>query len=462
MKTFNCSHCGQTVFFENLHCGNCGHVLSFEPASLQMVAIEPDADQWTLCTAHLPEADDDGNAAELDARPGAWKLCANHLLRTMPDGAPNPTGVCNWMLPTHSTQSLCRSCRTTTEIPNLQAPGSLGAWQKLEGDKRRLFYGLLDAGLPVPRQPDAAHALNFRFLADVSGSEEPVLTGHAEGTITVNLAEADDATREQRRTAMHEPYRTLLGHFRHEIGHYYWDVLIAGSPFLDRYRALFGDERADYGESLQRHYEQGAPADWSEHYISAYATMHPWEDWAETWAHYMHIADGLDTAAHWGVRLSGAPVQARRVEPEAVGAATSQLDAAAFSNVLIHQWLPLARFLNSMGRSLGQGDLYPFVMPTPVVEKLAFVHEVVQRAAADHRPDAQAEAQEAAGRFDAPVAKAAPDAPQTSTTPAPPAAPPAAVDAGPAPAADTGAVSDGGPTAASVYTSTAAPAAAQH
>jgi hypothetical protein len=89
----------------------------------------------------------------------------------------------------------------------------------------------------------------------------------------------------------------LLGHFRHEVGHYFWDRLVATDPHqLEEFRVLFGDDRQDYGEALKRHYDEGAPANWQDTYISMYATMHPWEDFAETWAHYLHIVDTLETA----------------------------------------------------------------------------------------------------------------------------------------------------------------------
>ena len=132
-----------------------------------------------------------------------------------------------------------------------------------------------------------------------------MVTGHADGVITLDLAESDDVHRERRRAELGEPYRTLLGHFRHEIGHYYWPILVERAGALERCRALFGDERADYGEALERHYADGPPADWAERHVSAYATMHPWEDWAETFAHYLHIRDTLQTAG--GVRRSSSP-----------------------------------------------------------------------------------------------------------------------------------------------------------
>src|SRR5437868_9942335 len=127
------------------------------------------------------------------------------------------------------------------------------------------------------------------------------MTGHKDGIVTMKVEEADDVTRVRVRTQMREPYRTLLGHFRHETGHYYWDRLIANSDWLEPFRGLFGDERASYAEALDRHYQQGAPLDWQPQYVSAYATMHPWEDWAETWAHYLHMMDAVDTALGFGM-----------------------------------------------------------------------------------------------------------------------------------------------------------------
>jgi len=218
------------------------------------------------------------------------------------------------------------------------------------------------------RAEDPEHGLAFRFLEELAPTER-VLTGHDNGVITLNIEEADDARREAVRHQMHEPYRTLVGHFRHETGHYYWDRLVDGTPWLERFRAVFGDERADYAQALQAHYD--APrADWPEHFVSAYASSHPWEDWAECWAHYLHIQDGLETAASWGLRLAtpgGSPVTARPLEAR----------AGSFASALVERWLPISQFVNSMSRSLGLVDGYPFVIPAPVVEKLDLVHQVV-------------------------------------------------------------------------------------
>jgi hypothetical protein len=204
-----------------------------------------------------------------------------------------------------------------------------------------------------------------------------VLTGHDGGVITVNINEADDVERERMRVSMHEPYRTLLGHFRHEVGHYYWDQLIAGTAEEAGFREMFGDERADYGEALKRHYAEGAPTDWSAHFISAYASMHPWEDWAETWAHYLHILDTLETAYAFGLR-----VRPGLAEPADGLKADIRVDPYRLESfdALIGLWLPLSFAVNSLNRSMGHPDLYPFVIPPAVMEKLRFIHGVCLRA----------------------------------------------------------------------------------
>ena len=190
------------------------------------------------------------------------------------------------------------------------------------------------------------------------------------------MDEAEDAVREQMRTAMHEPYRTLLGHFRHEIGHYYWDLLIGPTEELWEFRRLFGDERADYDQALQTYYQNGPLPAWSKSFISAYASAHPWEDWAETWAHYLLISDALHTAEHWGFRLKPAAERHAPVPETKVSRAVGDI-----ATLLLDQWVPLALFLNSMNRTLGHSDAYPFVLPAPVIDKLRFIDQVVKRGA---------------------------------------------------------------------------------
>jgi hypothetical protein len=237
----------------------------------------------------------------------------------------------------------------------------------------RLFYTLLMLRLPMPnRADDPEHGLAFDFLADPPTHN--VLTGHDNGLITVALQEADDAEREARRTRMHEPYRTLLGHFRHEVGHYYWDRLVADPNRTEACRAIFGDERADYGAALKRHYDTGAPADWQAHFVSAYASAHPWEDFAETWAHYLHIVDSLETARAYGLEVHPAIAAERELHAE------PRLDpyqGASFAP-LVDLWLPLTYALNAMNRSMGLQDLYPFVLAPAAIGKLAFIHGLMR------------------------------------------------------------------------------------
>jgi hypothetical protein len=222
--------------------------------------------------------------------------------------------------------------------------------------------------LPLATKVEDPDGLAFDFLAD---GPEPVFTGHDNGLITINLAEADDAERERRRHQMGEPYRTLLGHFRHEIAHYYWTRLVENSPSLEQFRDLFGDEQRDYGGALQNYYSWGAPADWPERFVSAYASSHPWEDFAETWAHYFHMVDTLETANAFGLI----------VKPKVSQSVAARLDfnpLGSDMDRLIEAWLPLTFAVNSINRSMGLHDLYPFVLSPPAIAKLAFVHERIR------------------------------------------------------------------------------------
>jgi hypothetical protein len=245
------------------------------------------------------------------------------------------------------------------------------AWFKLETAKRRLVYTLQQLRLPLrSKKADAEHGLAFEFRAEASG--QPVLTGHANGLITINIAEADDAIRERHRANLHEAYRTLLGHFRHESGHYYWDRLVFNSEHLDAFRALFGDERQDYPAALQRHYAQGAPANWQSNFISAYATSHPWEDWAESWAHYLHMIDVTETAVSCGLTLRPRHPNDPLLEPDAKLLGRRRFEA------VIDAWFGVTYVLNNLNRSLGQQDAYPFVLSDPIIEKLRFVHQAIE------------------------------------------------------------------------------------
>jgi len=283
--------------------------------------------------------------------------------------------ACNWLASAESPDGFCLACDLNRTIPDLAKPKNLAFWQKIQREKNHLVYSLLRFGLPVVNQDtQPENGLAFDFLdADSNERGTPVRTGHANGVITLDIREADDAHREMTRQAMGEPYRTLLGHFRHESAHYYWDQLVRDSTWLDRVRAVFGDDRADYQQALEQHYQSGPPAAWKDDYISAYATAHPWEDWAETWAHYFHIVDALECAGELGLTLD--PVTGRNLSVAEI----PTLDAYQCQNmaILIDRWLPISVALNMLNRSLGQRDAYPFVLSPAIVDKLSLVHTII-------------------------------------------------------------------------------------
>jgi hypothetical protein len=270
-------------------------------------------------------------------------------------------------------EPFCTACRHNRTIPDLTNPENRLRWRKIEAAKHRLFYTLLRLRLPLTTRPDDPNGLAFDFLSSPVGTAAaaPILTGHAGGLITLNIAEADDSERERQRKSMGEPYRTLLGHFRHETAHYYWDQLVADKPAHAEFRRLFGDEREDYAAVLQRYYANGPAPDWPERFVTAYASSHPWEDFAETWAHYFHMVDTLETAAAFGLRLrpkTGADLDAViDFDPH-----VAEMDR------IIDAWLPLTFAVNSINRSMGQPDLYPFVPAAPVIWKLTFIHDQIR------------------------------------------------------------------------------------
>ena len=336
MRAFTCPNCSQLVFFENMSCLRCGTALGFRPERLEIVAV-PD-----------------------DGRPGLWR-CVNHAL-----------AACNWLAA--DAGELCASCALTRTRPrdaDLTAGPVAEAFVAAEAAKRRLVFQLLELGLPglSPYGP-AEDPPQFDLLTAVGA---PVTTGHLEGVITVDLAESDNVHRERMRRELGEPYRTMLGHLRHEVGHYYWTRL-AGGEALDEWRILFGDERIDYREALERHYKDGPPSGWADRYVSAYATAHPWEDWAETFAHYLHIRDTLQTAAAFGLLVTGP-------QPDLSLASAPSLDPQHRFEDIVADWLPLTYALNAVNRSMGKDDLYPFVLTETATEKLTFVHDRVESVA---------------------------------------------------------------------------------
>jgi hypothetical protein len=328
MRAFSCGHCGQLLFFENSVCLRCSTPQGFVASTLELVAL-----------------------TDAVVAAGDLRRCGNTAV-----------AQCNWVLEAGDPGPLCRSCRLTRTRPADGDSEGLAAFARAESAKRRLLFELFDLGLPVGADRPA-----FDLLSSRSGA---VLTGHDNGVITIDLAESDDVRREQRRAELDEPYRTVLGHFRHEIGHYYWPILIERTGSLERCRALFGDERLDYQEALERHYESGPPPDWSKRHVSAYATMHPWEDWAETFAHYLHIRDTLQTASAFGLIVAGPSATA---DASLVAAPRVRADDGSF-DATIREWLPLTYALNAVNRSMGRDDLYPFTLAPMVIDKLAFVH----------------------------------------------------------------------------------------
>ncbi len=354
MKLFECQNCHQPLYFENTLCERCGHRLGYLPDAGTLSALDP--------------TDHDGAWSALATPERLYKFCANADL-----------DACNWMLPADSADTHCAACRHNRTVPDLSDTVNLTRWRKLELAKHHLFYTLTNLNLPLQTRIDnPEEGLAFDFLTDsvaADGTVTPVLTGHANGLITINVAEADDAEREKRRTEMGEPYRTLLGHFRHEIGHYIWDRLVRDDPaLLERFRALFGDERQDYGEALKRHYADGAPVDWQANFVSTYATAHPWEDFAETWAHYLHIVDTLETARAFGLRVRPRITEGAELEAEV----DFNPHRARRIEDLIDLWLPLTYAVNSLNRSMGQPDLYPFILSASVIEKLGFMNGMVR------------------------------------------------------------------------------------
>jgi len=355
MKIFHCDHCQYLVFFENVQCVNCGHALAFMPDLRVMASLESTGDGlW-----HSPLHETQGQH---------YRLCDHY----------SQNSICNWTIAADCPDRLCTSCQFTRMFPDLSKPGNKEAWYRLEAAKRRLIYTILGLGLTMRnKHEDPEHGLAFEFRSDASGGHS-ALTGHDLGVITINIAEADDAEREKRRLALNEPYRTLIGHFRHEIGHYYWDRLIRDSPRIDAFRECFGDERQNYRQALQQNYREGAPDDWPARYISAYAAMHPWEDWAETWAHYLHMTDALETAAASGLLLRPKRVDEPTLDYKAIGSAASD----PFEQMIEH-WFSLTYVLNNLNRGMGLVDAYPFVLGKSAIEKLRFVHQTITAAAAE-------------------------------------------------------------------------------
>ena len=366
LKRYQCQ-CGNPVFFSNSTCLACNTPLGYDAAQglLLPLAAGEQPGQWRCYEAAAQVAD----AGQVTTP--RYRRCKN--LQT--------PAACNWLvMPDQADEDVfCKACRLNRTIPDLADPAhplNCLYWGRVELAKRRMLAGLLGLSLVVTsKYEDPINGLAFDLINSQPGAS-PVLTGHDNGLITLNLQEADDAARESIRSAMGEPYRTLLGHFRHETGHYFWDRLVKDSAWLDGFRQLFGDESQDYGVSLQINYTAGPPKDWWLNYVSSYASSHPWEDWAETWAHYLHMCDTLDTATSFGLTVDA---QLLEFTPFTLDTLFDPSDPAATEFLtFLNEWMGLTVLLNEMSRSMGQADFYPFVLPNPVLAKLHFVHLVIK------------------------------------------------------------------------------------
>jgi hypothetical protein len=334
MRAFACGVCRSLVFFDNDRCVTCGSWLAYDRGLADLVvAPEPEP-----------------------------RRCANRTIAN-----------CNWLVDDPGTDGLCGCCALTRTRPADSDVAGMAAFAGTEAAKRQLVYQLDHLGLPTtPRSVDPDNGLAFDLL---SSAQEPVTTGHADGVITVDLAEGDDPHREALRVQLAEPYRTVLGHLRHEVGHWYWNVLVEGTPYLDKFRALMGDERADYAQALSEHYGKPVGTDWTDTHVSHYAASHPWEDWAETFAHYLHIRDTMETAQAWGMHIAGPDLQL-----SVAWNATLEVDPAEQAesfDELSRSWIAFEICMNAINRSMGKEDLYPFRLVPAVLEKLRFVHVVV-------------------------------------------------------------------------------------
>jgi hypothetical protein len=360
MKTFLCQ-CGNRLHFENSVCLSCGRRVGYLPEPRAVAGLDSGEDGIWIYP---------GSPGE----PTRFRLCGNAI----------SFGVCNWMVADQDPNRYCASCRLNKIIPNLTQPENLTLWQRIETAKRRLLYTLDMLRLPiVGRDVDPENGLAFEFLADStpmdefsddSGSGTRVLTGHRAGIITINIAEAERSQLEKMREEMKERYRTLLGHFRHEAAHYYWDRLIRGTSRLAGFREMFGDEREDYDRALEAHYRNGVAENWPEEWISGYASVHPWEDWAETWAHYLHMVDTLETAHDFSFSIGG-KILSTAVQKQAV---SGYLPLASFDELMI-DWGTLTVALNALNRSMGLEDAYPFFLTPTILSKLRFVHDTIQK-----------------------------------------------------------------------------------
>ncbi len=350
MKLFQCNNCNNIVFFENNFCRKCGCKLGFLEKEMALISLDSKLTEWVL-----PNQNN-----------SVFRYCENHK-----------HGVCNWLVEDNGSK-FCKACSLNTIIPNLQINQNKEKWKKLEVAKHRLIFQLLHLKLPIQSKivnKDSGLSFNFLSKQEATGENKNLMTGHANGVITILLSEADSVLLEKMKKDLDEKYRTLIGHFRHEVGHYYWERLIRdNNQVLEQYRTYFGDERVSYADALDKHYKQGPIPNWQNSFISEYASSHSWEDWAETWAHYLHLMDTLETAYYFGLTVDTRIDNENPIQMEALFDPYQNNDF----DKIVDSCIPLYSAINSMNRSMGISDVYPFVISEPVIEKMKFIHQTLK------------------------------------------------------------------------------------
>lgn len=344
MKIFQCGHCEYSLFFENEVCENCGHLSGFRDKDRKMLTFDPAKSKLIS-----------------DREQIEYKYCKN-----------KDHGVCNWLIEITDENKYCAACQLNRTIPNLSDEENYDKWTHLEVAKHRLIYQLQKIGLPLPSKGiNKEKGLCFDFISKRGNPN--IMTGHANGVITILLREADSVQREKIRKQLSEPYRTLIGHLRHEVGHYFWDRLVyTDKEVLKEFREVFGNDELSYSEALQKYYATGPPENWQDSYISKYATSHAWEDWAESWAHYLHIMDMVETAYFFGMNVS--PVDSKdEMKADVTFDPYKELDF----DVIVSTCVPLSFAVNSINRAMGVPDVYPFVINEGVIFKMKFIHKLL-------------------------------------------------------------------------------------
>ena len=345
MRRFYC-HCGHEVNFHEHFCKACGRDLAYDPKI------------GTLWSGELRDSNQFFAHSQGHQKNLLFQTCSHRH---------HDVG-CNWLLIQGDDNCQCIACRTTRVIPDQTHEKNANRWFRLERSKRQLFQTLIDLQLIKANRPVEFSDLQFDFLEDKRSNPsldlDHVLSGHCDGLITINAAEADESFLHTMKEQMQELYRSLLGHFRHEIGHYFWLKFFNSEEKIQQFREVFGDERQDYAQALQGYYDANNQSHWRSRYITPYASSHPHEDWAETWAHYLHIVDTLQTAQSFGLSI---------YEPQAHN----------FDH-WFNEWRRVSQVMNALNRSMGLAEPYPFRVSEMVEGKLRFIDETIARYAKEH------------------------------------------------------------------------------